>query len=89
MNDFPDPPARLASPGRSPGLTDAGQDGCEESKELKVPRSIVRWSKWRKAALRAEHRENRRTQQAAQARVANSSEFLTNNEKQTEDSVVK
>ena len=33
------------------------------------------------AALRAEHRENRRTQQAVKARIHNSSEALKNNEK--------
>lgn len=81
MNDFSDLSARRVSPVPNPGLPDAAQGGDEESRELKVPRSIVRWSKWRKAALRAEHRENRRTQQAVKARIHNSSEALKNNEK--------
>lgn len=81
MNDFPDLSARRVSPVQNPGPPDAAQGGDEESRELKVPRSIVRWSKWRKAALRAEHRENRRTQQAVKARIHNSSEALKNNEK--------
>ena len=35
-------------------------DGDQAPVELSVPRGIIRWSKWRQAALRAESREVKR-----------------------------
>lgn len=67
MKNSPDSPDSLASAGRDSLGTHPAQSARDEPGELKVPRSIVRWSKWRKAALRAEHRESRRRLRATQA----------------------
>ena len=77
MNDSPDSPDPVTSAGRSARESAAARDDREEPAELKVPRSIVRWSKWRKAALRAEYRESRRNPQGAAARAALSSGSLS------------
>jgi hypothetical protein len=76
MNDFPEPPSRTVATGGQPGPAVAASGERGEPKELKVPRSIVRWSKWRKAALRAEHRETRRNLQGSQAKPVMVSEPL-------------
>lgn len=66
MSDSSDPtPPPPAADGKAHPLPAPRGEDAGNSRELKVPRSIVRWSKWRKAALRAEHREVRRQLQAA------------------------
>lgn len=66
MPDSSDPtPLQPAAEGKDHPLPAPRGEDAGDTRELKVPRSIVRWSKWRKAALRAEHREVRRQLQAA------------------------
>lgn len=70
-DDSPDFPVCPVSCGYPDAATDA-PGGSEEMREIKVPRSIVRWSKWRQAARRAEQREARRNQQLPKMRPPSS-----------------
>lgn len=64
----PTPPQPAAEDKAHPLPAPRGED-AGDTRELKVPRSIIRWSKWRKAALRAEHREVRRQLQATASKT--------------------
>ena len=70
-DDNPDPPVCPVSSGH-PLAGTAAPGGSPLSGEIKVPRSIIRWSKWRQAARRAEHREARRNQQLPKMRPPSS-----------------
>jgi hypothetical protein len=45
---------------RVPDGVPSTADGDQAPAEVSVPRGIIRWSKWRQAALRAESREVKR-----------------------------
>ena len=49
-----------SSKDRVPDGMPSTADGDQASVEVSVPRGIIRWSKWRQAALRAESREVKR-----------------------------
>ncbi|MFN0127581.1 MAG: hypothetical protein ACKV19_12940 [Verrucomicrobiales bacterium] len=53
---------------RSPSSDSEHQTVDADSPEIKVPRSIIKWSKWRQATLRAEHREARQQLRASTPR---------------------
>lgn len=68
MSTSPQSRVSPAPTDRSPSSASEPQAVDPDSPEIKVPRSIIKWSKWRQATLRAEHREARQQLRASAPR---------------------